>query len=227
ILAAALMSTGLSSRIALYILERSGRTPRHLLLAIFLLNACLAFFMSEHAVAAMAFPIIVEIARALKLQPKQSRYGAAIFIAMAWGSSVGGITTFLGGGRAPLAVGILKEMTGETISFFDWVRAAAPVTISLLIVGAFLLLKFFPVDIASIKEAKLVLRARNNQLGSISYNEIAVGLIMVLTVAGWILLGEEFGLANISLASVIALFALRAVKWKDIEERVNWGIILM
>lgn len=227
ILAAALMASGLSSRIALEILERAGNTPRKLLIAIFLLNTCLAFFMSEHAVAAMTFPIIAELAQALKLRPKESKYGTAIFLAMAWGSSVGGITTFLGGGRAPLAVGILKEMTGRSISFFSWLEAALPITITLTVVGLILLLKFFPVDIDSIKEAKLMLRAKNNKLGTISYNEFVVGAVLIITITAWIFLGENYGLANIALAAVVALFALRAVKWKDIEQRVNWSIIIM
>src|SRR5262249_31021096 len=147
ILAAALMSTGLSSRLALGILERAGNTPRSLIIAIFLLNVGLAFIMSEHAVAAMIFPIIVEIVQAMKLKPKQSRFAAGLFLAMAWGSSVGGVATFLGGARAPLAVGMLKEMTGGSISFFNWAVAATPIAVVLTIVGIPLLLKFFPIDI--------------------------------------------------------------------------------
>lgn len=227
ILAAALMASGLSARIALAILERTGHTPQKLLLSVFLLNTCLAFFMSEHAVSAMTFPIIVELARALKLKPKQSRYGVALFLAMAWGSSIGGITTFLGGARAALAVGILREMTGQNISFFEWLVAALPITLSLIGVGYLLIRRWFPIDIDSIKQARMLLRAKNNQLGAISYEELAVAGVTIVTVAAWITLGENYGLANISLAAVIALFALRAVKWKDIEQNVNWGVIWM
>jgi hypothetical protein len=42
--------------------------------------------------------------------PRRSRYGKALFLAMAWGSSIGGVATLLGGGRAPVALGILKEV---------------------------------------------------------------------------------------------------------------------
>ena len=69
LLAAALMKCGLSTRLALAILRRFGHTPRTLLLSLFLMNAFMAFFMSEHAVAAMTFPITLEIARVLGLQP--------------------------------------------------------------------------------------------------------------------------------------------------------------
>src|SRR5262249_8756056 len=82
ILAATLMKCGLSTRIALAILRRFGRTPRRLLLSLFLMNALMSFFMSEHGVAAMTFPITLEIASVLRLRPRQSNYGKALFIAM-------------------------------------------------------------------------------------------------------------------------------------------------
>jgi sodium-dependent dicarboxylate transporter 2/3/5 len=163
----------------------------------------------------------------MKLKPKQSNYATALFLAMAWGTSIGGITTFLGGARAPLAVGILKEMTGNTVSFFDWVCAAAPITLALILLGILLLMRFFPIDVSSIKQARLLLRAKNNRLGSLKYHEFIVGAVTIATVIAWIVLGEAYGLANISLVAVIALFVLRSVKWKDIEEHVSWGIVLM
>ena len=39
--------------------------------------------------------------------------------------------------------------------------------------------------------------------------------------------GHRLGLASIALSSVVVLFVFRLVRWKDIEEYVNWGIILM
>ena len=117
LLAAALIRCGLSTRLALAVLRRFGHTPRTLLLSFFLMNAFMAFFMSEHAVAAMTFPITLEIAAVLGLQRQRSSYGRALFIAMAWGTQIGGIATLLGGGRAPLAIGMLREATGQGYTF--------------------------------------------------------------------------------------------------------------
>src|SRR5439155_935240 len=83
ILAASLMKCGLSTRIAIAVLRRFGHTPRTLLLSLYLMNAFMAFFMSEHAVAAMTFPITVEIARVLRLRPERSNYARALFLALA------------------------------------------------------------------------------------------------------------------------------------------------
>jgi sodium-dependent dicarboxylate transporter 2/3/5 len=227
ILAACIMQSGLSTRVALLILRRFGETPRTLLLSIFLLNAVLSFFMSEHAVAAMNFPIIVEIVRVLRLRPHRSNYGRALFLAMAWGSSIGGVATLLGGARAPLALGMLREATGETYSFAEWAIANLPLVAALAVVGFTLLMLYFPIDIASIREADALLEQKALALGRMSYQERAIATVMALTLAGWIVGGEELGLANVALAAVVALFVLDLVSWRTVEQYVNWGVILM
>jgi sodium-dependent dicarboxylate transporter 2/3/5 len=227
ILAACLMKSGLSRRLALLILSRFGTTPRGLLVAILLLNALMSFIMSEHAVAAMNFPIIVEIVAVLGLHPRRSTYPKALFLAMAWGTTIGGVATLLGGGRAPLALGILREATGQSYGFVEWSIAILPLVAILLLVCYFVITYFHPIDIASVRAADDALHARIRKLGRMTYEERAIGIVVVLTVVAWITLGEEFGLANVALAAVVVLFALQLVTWREIETYVNWGVLLM
>jgi len=227
ILAACLMKSGLSTRIALAVLDRFGRTPRGLLRSVLLLNVVMAFFMSEHAVAAMNFPIIAEMTKVLRLPGRRSQYGKALFLAMAWGSTIGGVATLLGGARAPLAIGILREATGQSFTFFEWSAAIFPLVIVLAVVADLLLLWFFPIDIDSVQAADEVLHERRLRLGRMRYQERAIGLVMLGTLGAWIFLGEEFGLANVAIAAVVVLFFLRLVRWTEIEGYVNWGVLLM
>ncbi|MBI5971248.1 MAG: DASS family sodium-coupled anion symporter [Deltaproteobacteria bacterium] len=227
ILAGAVMHSGLSTRVALTIMDRFGASPKRLILSIFLLAAALSFLMSEHAVAAMLFPIVFEISKGLNLKPGASNYGKLLFFSLAWGCVIGGVATFLGGARVPLAIGILKETTGKTIEFSDYIIAVFPIVIALLFAGYFIMTYFFPIDVTDIDKAHNVLGKRIKTLGKITYMEYAVGVVMLVTILAWVFLGKRFGLAGIALSSVVALFVLRLVRWKDIEEYVNWGIILM
>lgn len=227
ILAGAVMHSGLSNRIALNIMSRFGSSPKKLLLSIFLLAALLSFLMSEHAVAAMLFPIVLEIAKGLGLRPGKSNYGKLLFFSLAWGCVIGGVATFLGGARVPLAIGILKEITGQTIGFLDYTIAVLPLVVILLFIGYLFLTRFYPIDVSGVEEARGVLARRLKMLGRISYPEYAVGAILSLTILSWMFLGKSLGLAGIALASVVVLFIFKLVKWKDIEEYVNWGILLM
>ncbi|MEK7851163.1 MAG: DASS family sodium-coupled anion symporter, partial [Deltaproteobacteria bacterium] len=227
ILAAALMKSGLSKRFALAVIGRFGKTPQRLLLAVYLFPAFLSFWMSEHAVAAMMFPIVVEITKVLDLRPMRSSYGKALFVAMAWGCIIGGVATFLGGARNPLAVGMLKEATGHGIGFFEWMVAVVPAVFVMLIVGYILLRLFFKIDIKSVDQAEEALFHKKIEMGRMTWEERAIAFVILSTIAAWIVLGENFGLANIAIVSVVVLFVFELLKWKDVEEYVNWGVLLM
>jgi len=227
ILSGAVMQSGLSNRVALRLMERYGGSPRSLVISIFLLAASLSFIMSEHAVAAMLFPIVLEISKSLKLRPGESNYGKLLFFALAWGSVIGGVGTFLGGARVPLAMGILKETTGQTIGFLDYTVAVAPLVVVLLVVGYVVLTRFFPIDVKGVESAHEVIVRRARALGKVRPREYAVGFILFVTILLWMTLGKTVGLAAIALVSVMALFVLKLVKWREIEEYVNWGVILM
>jgi len=228
ILAACLMKSGLSTRMTLVFLQRFGRTPRELLISIFLMNAMMSFWMSEHAVAAMNFPIIVEIVAVLGLRPGRSSYGKALFLALAWGSTIGGVATLLGGGRAPLAMAVLEQATDEpSFTFLSWSLYALPTVIIMLSIGYLVISRWFPIDIDSVADAETALAKRVHDLGKMTIEEKAIGAIMIATVGVWVTLGHELGLANVAIAAIVVLFALRLVAWRDVEEYVNWGIILM
>jgi sodium-dependent dicarboxylate transporter 2/3/5 len=229
ILAATLMKCGLSTRIAIAVLRRFGHTPRTLLLSLFLMNAFMSFFMSEHAVAAMTFPITVEIASVLRLKRLQSNYGSALFLAMAWGTQIGGIATLLGGGRAPLALGMLRDATHgqEGFTFLQWTIAAWPIVAVLLIAGWQVIIRFFPIDITSVRDADAIIEEKAHRMGRMSTRERSIGLVMLATLTAWIIGGEEFGLATIALAGVVVIFLFGLLRWSDVEPYVNWGVLLM
>ncbi|TFH24698.1 MAG: DASS family sodium-coupled anion symporter [Myxococcales bacterium] len=228
ILAACLMKSGLSTRMALVFLQRFGRSPKSLLVSIFLLNAFMSFWMSQHAVAAMNFPIVAEIVAVLGLRPFRHSYGKALFVALAWGSTIGGVATLLGGGRAPLALAVLEQITGEQpFDFLSWTRHALPTVVLMLAAGYFVITRWFPVDIESVSQAEEVLAERVRKLGRMRYEEKEIATVMIGTVAVWVGFGHELGLANVAIMAVVVLFGLRLVAWRDVEEYVNWGIILM
>lgn len=227
ILGAAMTGTGLSTRLASAMMVRFGGTPKRLALTVYLLAAGLSFCMSEHAVAAMLFPVVLEITSSLELKPGKSAYAKLLLMSIAWGCIIGGIATFLGGARAPLAVGILRETTGIDVDFFDWTMAAIMIVLPLLSIGFSLLLYFFPPDLASVEAGVRVLNRKRLQTGKMNYDEMITAAVMIATICGWVFYGRQLGLAAIAILGTAVLFTFRVVSWQKIEEYVNWGIILM
>ncbi|HMB68006.1 MAG TPA: DASS family sodium-coupled anion symporter [bacterium] len=227
VLAASMISSGLSSRLALLAVTRFGSSGRSFLLGVILSAALLSFWMPEHAVAAMLFPVILEVAHGLKLEPRRSAYGVALFLALGWGSVIGGIATLLGGARNPLAIAILYQTTGESIGFFEWMQAAVPLSLGLLVVAAVALDRLAardPVDFAPCRE---ILKRKLASVGPVTGAERRLAWIAVGTVAAWMFLGHSVGLAQISVLSAVLLFVFRVTDWAAVEENVDWGIIVM
>jgi len=227
VLAAALMRSGLSTRLAVLFLRRFGGSPGSLLAGVVFSGGFLAFWMPEHAVAALLFPIVLEIARALEIPPMRSSYGKALFLSLAWGAVAGGVATLLGGARAPLALGILAEHYGQTIGFLEWMIAAAPFSLLMMVAVYLLLPRMFRSDVTDITRAKEALDKKARELGPVSGREKGVAVVTVATIVAWVSAGQSIGLAAVSLLSAVALFVFDLIDWRSVEEYVNWGVILM
>jgi sodium-dependent dicarboxylate transporter 2/3/5 len=240
ILAAAMLRSGLSSRMGLVFLRYFDRSPRRLILGVLFTSAILSFFMPEHAVAALLFPIVLEIAHTLGLERGFSNYGKALFLALAWGCVIGGVATLLGGARNPLALALLRDhvmATGgggaggpagaSTVTFAQWTIAVIPLVIVLWLLALLVLYVGFPFGLRDVSRARVFLDEKVKALGPLSWHERRVAIIVGATVLTWITLGDRLGLAEISIAAAVALFVFDAIQWRDVESYVNWGVILM
>ena len=226
LLAAAMISTGLSKRITLVALQRFDSSPERLIVGITVSASFMALWMPEHAVAAMIYPIATEIAATLGLT-RGSHYAKKLFLGLAWGAIIGGVGTFLGGARTPLALSLLHEAHPTvTISFLSWMAACIPVVVIMTVV-AVLTLRRIPNDIDDIKPATRMLDQRVRRLGRLSGRERRLAGLTLVTIAAWITVGHTVGLAVIAMVSGALLFVLRIVDWKTVQDYVNWGILLM
>ena len=227
ILATALLKSGLSTRMALHLLKSGSRSPRRLIFQVMLASALLSFIMSEHAVAAMMFPVVLVIVKRLNAAKQSSSYSRILFLAMAWGCVVGGIATMLGGARVPLAIGMLQNFDGQTITFMQWTLAMFPLVIALFAFCYALITRAFPIDVESVVDADTAIEEQLRDCGRLLLEEKFLGLLIVGAILGWIFFGDQLGMATISILAVVCLFMFRVVEWRDLQERVEWGVILM
>ena len=226
ILASPVMRSGLSTRIAVGIISRFGKGPTSLLFSLFSLSALLSFIMSEHAVAAMLYPIVVEVVNASKVE-KGSRFGFAAFISMAWGSAIGGTATLLGGARAPLAIGILQSSTKLDISFVQWTLWVFPAVLIILAIAFTVIFLISRNSSVSIEETHAQVAKHYKTLGPLTAREIYTLLILGLTIILWVFYGHEYGLDVVAFFGVILAFTFRVAHWKEVEKDVQWSIVVM
>ncbi|MFQ5414165.1 MAG: SLC13 family permease [Phycisphaerae bacterium] len=228
LLAAATIATGLSKRMTLLALHRFDASPSRLVTGVTISAAALAMCMPAHAVAAMIYPILVEVVDALGLK-RGARYAKKLFLALAWGAIVGGVGTLLGGARAPLALGLLHDAyPDERIGFVGWMIAALPVVLIMIVVAVLALRFRIPNDIDDIKPATNMLRARVRRLGPMSGAERRLTLLGIATIAAWITTSwHGVGLAVVGVVAASLLFVFRIVDWRSLQGYVNWGVLIM
>jgi sodium-dependent dicarboxylate transporter 2/3/5 len=232
ILSAIVVMSGLSMRITCAVLNRFAGSPRLLRNGIFWFGAFASFWMSEHAVAAMLFPIVMGMVKAYGLKPHESGFAKSFFFALAWGCVIGGIATYLGGARNLLAVAILGQETGMGISFLRWMKFSLPLVVPMLLIGQFVLEALYPPEHVSAGAARAVIEERRRALGPMGGRERKVALVAALTILTWIVFSSEShhggaDLASISLMAIAVMFIFRLAKWTEVESEVNWGVILM
>ncbi|MBN2563898.1 MAG: DASS family sodium-coupled anion symporter [Phycisphaerae bacterium] len=234
LLAAAMIRTGLSKRLTLMLLKRFDRRPALLVAGVTCSAAFLALWMPEHAVAAMMFPIVLEIADCLGLEKGRSGYAKALFFGLAWGAVIGGCGTFLGGARAPLAVELLRDTfrkaSGEpeySISFIAWMKVSMPLVVVMTALGVLVLRYCIRSEVTDITRATKMLNQRVSALGPMSSRERRLAIVAVLTILCWIFVGHRIDIAVIAIASAVALSALGIVRWQETQAYVNWGVVVM
>ena len=228
ILASAIEKYGLHKRIALNFLRRFEHNPRFFTFGIMSSCALLSFVMPEHGVAALFLPIITSVLIAMKIVPKQSNFGKISMLCVAYGCSIGSLGTLIGGARNPLTIGFLSNI-GETVTFFEWMIYSVPVVIISLPLVWLILQYTFPIEINDITLAKKEISNQVAIQGKMGKPEITVTIIFLLTLLLWIFFSQYtyFGLAVIAILGGILLFITGCLNWKDVEQRVPWGIILL
>jgi sodium-dependent dicarboxylate transporter 2/3/5 len=187
VLSGSMIACGLSGRMSLWVIEKWGHKPRTLMTSIYFFGAVSSCFMSEHAVAAMLFPIVTEIVSALKLPKGKSAFAKSLYLALAWGCIIGGATTVLGGGRVPLAVEMLEKGTdgNSTLGILQYTQLTFPMIVLLLVCGWALLNLLFKPEIKDVKPALVDLHAKSLAQGKVTYQEMGVGAVMGLTLIFW------------------------------------------
>jgi solute carrier family 13 (sodium-dependent dicarboxylate transporter), member 2/3/5 len=229
ILSAAMIACGLSTRISIWIMEHWSGTPGQLVTSTYCFAAFSSCFMSEHAVAVILFPVIHEIAQSLNLKRDNSVFGKSMYFAMAWGCIIGGAMTVLGGGRVLLGVEMLEKATAgqQTLGILQYTKLSFPLVL-LLFAGGWVALKIlFPSDIQNIDRARKALKQKAMVMGKLTFQEKGIALVMGITLFCWFGYGDQLGIANIAIISIVLLFVLNLITWKMVEAHINWAIVLM
>lgn len=249
VLALAVEKWSLHRRIALTVLSQTGTDGRILILGFMLAAALLSMWMTNTSTAMMLLPIAASVAAMVAeksvgvADADKRRFQVALLLALAYATTIGGMSTIIGTPPNVLLAGFVEETYGRQIAFFDWMLIGLPLALVLLPLGWFVLTRVaFRVDIPASREAAEVIRDMRMEMGAMSAPERRVGLLFLTVVALWMSrkwLNTISGLeglsdAGIVMAAALLLFvmpsergtAMRLMDWEDVA-RLPWGVLIL
>lgn len=253
LIAVAMERWGLHRRIALGIMGAVGTGPRRLVLGFMLATAFLSMWISNTATTAMMLPIALavgEMFRPRDRTPERYEFGIALMLGVAYGASIGGVSTLIGTPPNAVLAGAALEILDVEIGFLQWMAVGLPLAVVLLPLAWLLLVGVLYRPGPLEGDAGTLLRREREGLGPVSRGEKVVGAVFGLTALAWIMRAPKTinGLtipgiqsvapwvedATIAMAAAVLLFVLPvrprrgvfALDW-DTARTIPWGVLVL
>ncbi len=219
--------TGLDKRIGLILLSRI-KSAKSFAFIFFPMLAIAAGFLSEHALVALLIPVLMGVYKVTcKMHGVKKDRALAIFLLLGvcFAANHGGPGSPAAGGRNAIMVGYLMEY-GLPITFLQWMKYGLPfVPFMAVVIGAYMYIRIKPKFKVPDVNPSEVVKAEVANMPKFGGKEATMGVILVLLITGWIVLGEEAGLGGPTLYAVAAMFLCRIVDWEDIQSGVAFDVV--
>ena len=233
-LGATLVKYGLDKRVGMLVINLAGTKTRSIVIGILLGTAIPTAFVGEHAVAAMYVPIALALYTLTNKSTPSPNLGTLLMVTIAVGCMIGGPMSPTGGARNALMIGFLGNM-GIDISFMGWISMGFMYTILMSIVMAFLLPFLFKPEVSDLSDAVGLLKKDLEKHGAMTTKQKIVAFVMALVVFLWITdkslvkstLGFSLGLGGIAISGAVLYMLFGLTSWKDYEDKVSWGVIVL
>ena len=228
---------GLDRRIALGSLATFGSGARRQIAAWFIVSALLATVLPRVVVAATMIPIVVAMLKFIGVEDLwNSKLGTSLVLAVAWGASLGGFLTPLGGAPNLLAMKFVQDsVTHHEFLFTTWMTRLTPLTIAVVSGVLVYLVTVCESEIAEAPRSRVYFLQELRTLGAmVNAERWALVLFVVATVlafsrGAYDRLLPSFTPAYAFLTLGLAAFAVRTrgeplLTWEFAQGQMMWGL---
>ncbi|MBY0268834.1 MAG: anion permease [Burkholderiales bacterium] len=230
-LSAAMTVTGLDKRIALWILSKVGAGTRRVVIGAILVGIVLSFFVpSTTARVACLVPIIMGIILAFGVD-RRSRFAGLLMITTAQSASIWNVGIKTAAAQNMVAVGFIEKMLQGTITWLDWLIAAAPWSIAMSFVLYFVMVRMMPPETEEVAGGRESIRRSLAELGPMTMAEKKLLLISLALLGLWATekVLHPFDTASTTVAAIALMFVpgIGIMDWKQVQNRIPWGTVVL
>ncbi|MCR5152530.1 MAG: SLC13 family permease [Prevotella sp.] len=217
ILAIAATKSGLDVLLARNLIRPFGQKSENVLLGFLLITGIFSMFVSNTATAAMMLTFLTPVFAAL---PANGKGRIALTLCIPVAANIGGMATPIGTPPNAIALQALNEQLHMNISFGQWMMIMFPLTIVILLLSWFIILKMFPF---TQKTIKLDIKGHVAK----GWRMWVVSITFIITILMW-LLDRVTGVdANTVALIPMGVFAITGViTGKDLQS-IDWSVIWM
>jgi sodium-dependent dicarboxylate transporter 2/3/5 len=203
-LAVAIVSQGLDTRLALGIINITGHKTWRIVSGFVAVCALLSSFIGEHTVTAMMMPVGLTLVRHTNTDPKKiKKLTGLILFSIAYGSAMGSIGTPSGGGRNVIMMGYLSQFEMGSLSYVQWMKYAYPMLLVEIPLAVILLWWTFSPEKTILDSAVRKLKVQVAKAGGITGRQLTSIGVFVLVFLGWVFLSPNIGLGIVALLGVV------------------------
>jgi sodium-dependent dicarboxylate transporter 2/3/5 len=224
-IAAAFTTIPLSRRMLIVLLNIFGKNVKSMLFALMLCSALISSVVSNVPTCAIFMAISLSFLELYPGEEDKKKTGRAFMIAIPVASMIGGMMTPAGSSINLLAIGMLEQHTGKTITFLQWMAAGIPLSlVTLPVAWKLICLVYKPAEI----DPRTVRRFIQNLdiPEKITKEEIKTIIITAIMLILWILssLYREINVMVVALGGCCAfcLPGIRVLNFKTFLDHVSW-----
>jgi anion transporter len=230
-LAAAMTATGLDKRIALVILSRVGTDTRHVIAGSMLVGIVLAFLVpSTTARVSCLVPIMLGIIAAFGVD-RRGAFASMLMITTTQTASIWNVGIKTAAAQNMVAVGFIERTLHATITWLEWLIAAAPFAIVMSFALYLVMTRMMPPEVKDVPGGRDAIRKALAELGPMKAAEKKLLAISLTLLAFWATEGvlHKFDTSSTTIAAVALMFlpGIGIMTWKDAQPRIPWGTVVL
>jgi len=224
-------TTGLDRRIALSILSRVGTETRNVVIGTILVGFVIAFLVpSTTARVACLVPITLGIIAAFGVS-KKSAFAATLMITTVQTASIWNVGIKTAAAQNMVAIGFIEKAFGRTITWLEWLIAAAPFAILMSIALYFVMTRMMPPELRQFPGGREAIRKALAHLGRMKASEMKLLTISLTLLGFWATEGvlHTFDTSTTTITAVALMFlpGIGIMTWKDAQPKIPWGTVVL
>jgi anion transporter len=230
-LAAAMTATGLDRRIALTILSGVGTGTRNVVIGTILVGFVIAFLVpSTTARVACLVPITLGIIAAFGVNRKGA-FASMLMITTVQTASIWNVGIKTAAAQNMVAIGFIEKAFNKSITWLEWLIAAAPFGLLMSIALYFVMTRMMPPEVAQVPGGRDAIRKSLAELGPMQAAEKKLLAISLTLLGFWATEGVlhrlDTSTTTITAVALMFLPGIGIMTWKEAQPRIPWGTVIL